>query len=392
MQPSFIFSHVPRLFWVILAIGIQLILWVASPNIVNAQTVTATPTITLLPTPTETPTPKVVPTATLSVEERLALLEEKIKKPTKDGWDMLYSASGLLGLLGSLITSGLLVWVIHRSTQAFNQRQLESEVKRAERESKIAEIQTVQSFIPQLQSDDSRAVETSLFALEELGNEALAARLTKLYQTDGAKKALNKVSASGNAKVSDAALGAIFKTPMRSIVQIACGGNTRGAGFFAHTEGYIVTTQNAISGEGSITITTSQATLPAKLIFQDEQANLALLKVDGTVFSVMPISNTVDVDPLSEVFLIGYDPQVGLVVSPGKVVGKNPFLNYPISELINISVNVPRSYGGASVISREGLFIGMVVLLKLNDSGHATTAYILPSAILAEFVENKIPK
>lgn len=407
MKTSFIIPITFRLSWVILAIGALLALWAVPSNISRAQAaVSETPTIVPSFTAKITPAPTIAPTPTLSVEERLILLEENVIHPTKDRWDKLDSASGLLGFLGSLITSGLLVWIIYRATQAFNQRQLESEEnraqrelaseeKRAERESKIAEIQTVQSFIPQLASNDPRVVESSLLAIAGLGNETLAARLAELYRTDGAIMALNKMVASGNTKASDAAeqsLGAIFKTPMRSIVQVACDGKVFGAGFFIRTDGYIVTTQNVISRGGEITITTPQGTMPAKLIAQDVQANLAILKVDGTVFTVMPIHHADTVDLLSEAFLIGYDSLVGLVVSPGKVVGQNPSPEYPGSELINVNVLVPRSYGGAAVINREGSFIGMVVLLKLDDSGNATTVYVLPAASLAEFVKNMLPQ
>jgi S1-C subfamily serine protease len=234
-----------------------------------------------------------------------------------------------------------------------------------------------------------------LLAIAGLGNETLAARLAELYRTDGAIMALNKMVSSGNVKASDAAeqsLGAIFKTPMRSIVQIACNGKIFGAGFFIRTDGHIVTTQNVISGGGDITIITSQGALPARLIAQDSQANLAVLKVDGTFFTVMPIHQASSADLLSEVFLIGHDPYVGLVVSPGKVVGQNRYPEYPGSELINVNVLVPRSYGGAAAINREGAFIGIVVLLKLDDVGNATTAYVLPAASLVDFVKNMIPQ
>lgn len=392
---------------VILVLWILLIVWGMPSKIARAQgAASETPTIAPSSTATKTPAPTVTPTATLSVEDRLTILEDKVNHPSKDDWDKLNSASGLLGFLGSLITSGLLVWIIHRATQAFNQRQLKSEEdrdqrelaseeKRAERESKIAEIQTVQSFIPQLASNDPRVVESSLLAIAGLGNETLAARLAELYRTDGAIMALNKMVASGNTKASDAAeqsLGAIFKTPMRSIVQVACEGKVFGAGFFIRADGLIVTTQNVISRGGEITITMPQGTLPATLIAQDVQANLAILKVAGTVFNVMPIHQANTVDLLSDLFLIGYDPQIGLIVTPGKVVGQNPSPEYPCSELINVNVLVPRSYGGAVAIDREGSFIGMVVLLRLDDSGNATTAYVLPAASLAEFVKNLIPQ
>jgi S1-C subfamily serine protease len=368
-----------------------------------------------LPTETPLPTPTALPTATLSIEERLTQLEEKTALPKKDDWDKAKIVTDIvIAIAAGLVLTGFSVW----ATKSFNERQLKSEdirakaqleseelraknqlaseEQRAKEKNQIQEIQTVQSFMPHLASKDPRIVEGAILAITGLGNEKLAARLAGLFRNEGALAALNKMAASGNQAIVEAAersLNEIYGQSIRKLVQVANAGEVRGAGFFVRQDGYIVTTNNVISGPGDVTVITELAAMPAKVINANEQDNLALLQVDGKGFSTLPLSDK-ELSPeiLEEIVLIGYDNKVGLTVSIGKFAGMKNATEYPRSELISVSVITPRSYGGAVAFDKNGQLLGMVVSLWIDEPTIATTAYVLPIQSLNDFVKQSIPE
>ncbi len=373
--------------------GALLLLAVMSTSLdVGAQGVTDTPPAPPSVTPSFTPTPSPTPTATLTIEERLTHLEEVIALPKKDGWDI---GKIIADAIAAIFIGGGLTWFGIRGTELFNQQQLKSQEQRSQEQKQIQEVQAVQLFMPQLQSDDPRAVEAALLAITSLGNEKLATRLAELFRNEGSLAALNKMAISGNEKVAEAAehsLNEIYKQVVRSIVQISQDGTIRGTGFFVHRSGYIITTHNIISGQGEIAVVTDSKTLPAKVVKSSEQDNLALIKVEGQDFGILPTSNNGAIpDILEGITLIGHDIRVGIAISIGQFAGITHTSEYP-NELISINVIAPRSYGGAVAFDKTGQLLGLVVLMWLDESKLANTVYVLPVSSLLEFFRESIPK
>ena len=154
-------------------------------NVVAAET----------PVPT-TATPLLFPSPTPSTEGRLEALEsqvsslvEKTKDSQKDIWDKIDSISGL-------ISGGLIAIIGLVATYVYRGKQHATEKARGERQISILEAQTIQSFMPQLQSGDEKAVEAALLTIAGLGNIELATRLATLYRTEGAVSALSKIASS----------------------------------------------------------------------------------------------------------------------------------------------------------------------------------------------------
>jgi hypothetical protein len=361
-----------------------------------------------------TPVPSPTPTATLTIEERLTHLEETVALPKKDWWDKgKIVADILIAIAAGIVLTGFSIW----ATNSFNKQQLQaedirseaqrnseelraknqiaSEEQRAKEQKQIQEIQTVQSFMPQLQSNDPRAVKAAILAITSLGNEKMGAQLAELFQNEGSLAALQKMAISGNEKIAEAAehsLNEIYKQVVRNIVQISQSGNVRGTGFFVHHSGYIITTQNTISGQGEIVVVIDSKTLPAKVVKSSEQDNLALLKVEGQGFGTLSTSNSGAIpEMLEEITLIGYDIRVGIALSIGKFAGITHTSEYP-NELISINVIAPRSYGGAVAFDKTGQLLGLVVLMWLDESKLANTVYVLPVSSLLEFFRELTPK
>jgi len=352
-----------------------LVIMIYTPN-TQAQETLPPLTNTIAPTATFTQAP--TSTVTPSVNERLVKLEETVKKPRKDFWDIFQILSSFCTSLFTGVAIALLgIW----ATLKFNKQQLKSEEARAQRELNVSEIQTIQSFMHQLQSGDPQAIQAALLAIFSLGNQKLAARLAELYGNASNDPAV--VNAVGRSIL------AMFGLPMQTIVQVARGGNVNGIGFFVRQDGYIITTHKAIDAEGEIKIISKTSELSASLVAQIPEDNLALLKVQGTDLPALSISKDIPVTIDTTVYLLGRDPQVGLVVSAGKVSGISRVDGYTRSELISADVMVPRAYGGAPVINSTGQVLGMVVLMWA-EGRQASKIFILPVSQMRKFIEDNL--
>lgn len=373
----------------------------------QAQGTTPLPTNTSAPTATFTSAPTQTATLIPLVEERLTKLEKAIEKPQKDNWDKAEAISGIItgGLVAVAIAIATLIYnnKQHKADKLLKEQELnltklqkEQELSlvkiQKEQEITVAKIQTVQSLIPSLKSDDPREVETAILSITALEFPDLAAKLAELFRTEGAISALNKMSSSADPDVAGAAersLSAIFKTPLQALVQISRGGVINGIGFFVRKDGYILTTQKAIDVEGDIQVFFGENEFSADIVALIPDDNLVLLRVQGDNFPVVVLQDNVAVEPDSEVYLIGRDPNVGLVITAGRVTGLSRVDGYGRSELISADIMVPRGYGGAPAIGRDGKVIGMVVLMwAIRDQ--ASKVYILPTSSILTFLSETL--
>jgi len=140
--------------------------------------------------PAASPTSSVSTTTSLNsyFGERLTELEQevqKLKKPKKDIWDKLSAISGLIS--GSIIVLvGLFV------TSALKKRELA-----------ISQVQTVQSFLPQLQSGGPKEKEAALLAIQALDTKSgLALSLAVLYRDEGSINAIRKMGSGPDAAIA----------------------------------------------------------------------------------------------------------------------------------------------------------------------------------------------
>lgn len=178
---------------------------------------------------TGTPVPPTSPpTPTLSVEQRISIVEnqlgemkERVENPPKDVWDKISSVSGL-------ITGGIVVVIGIFVTYLYNERQRKveeahniAEEMHNKRELAVLQVQTVQSFMPQLQSGKSKEIEAALLGIAALGNPDLATRLANLYRTEGAVSALDKLAKSHDQQVAQKAAKSLMELSLEGEQRIS---------------------------------------------------------------------------------------------------------------------------------------------------------------------------
>lgn len=166
------------------------------------------------PHPSQSPSPNVLLTpvasptlsATLSVDQKLAILEHRVialetksEKPSKDAWDKINAISGLI--------SGFLLAAIGGiATYFYNERKRASEEEHNKRQLAILRVQTVQTFMPLLQSADPKTVEAALISIAAI-DLRLARELAQLFQNQGAIAALSKMAADSGSETAKLASG-----------------------------------------------------------------------------------------------------------------------------------------------------------------------------------------
>jgi hypothetical protein len=322
----------------------------------------------LIPTPTPSSTP------VSSTQNRIEVLEQQVKKlegKPKDIWDKLNAVSGL-------ISGGLVAAIGIIATYLYNERQRKNAEAQKLREIAILQVQTVQSFMPQLQSGQPKEVEAALLAITALGNAQLATELAAIYRTEGAISALSKIASSPNRAVAEQAeksLEVLFNSLTETVVLVSGSKDKKrgGCGFFVSQDGLLVTPEFVVADLEDIVVSFKGVDYNAKLVSEHTKTKegLVLLKVENASFPVLPILEQVPVEAGEDVFILGRDwRQEAWAFSAGEVEGYT--IQGSGERYIRVKVVIHPGYAGAPVINRKSEVVG-VVIMKDDAS-----AYLIP--------------
>jgi S1-C subfamily serine protease len=362
-------------------VPLLLIFGIADRQMPNRPTAIASPipSLTLLPT-----TPVSSPTA--SMDDRLSNLESEVKKlndqinhPPKDIWDKISAVSGLV--------SGLLIAIIGGiATFVYRERERNAEEATKNRELSVQQVQTIQSFMPQLQSGNEKAVEAALLAITALGNSKLATDLATLYRTEGAAVALSKIASGPNrvaAQQAEQSLQNVFVLWNSAIVIVASEGVTC-AGFIFRSEGYIITTDLALNDPENISVTSGEKVYKAVIIARQPEENLAILKISNGVFPTLGLVPPTQTNYPQDVFVLGPDPTMGWVVSGGRVTGLEQDKNNPSRLYIRAQIETKPGYAGVPILNGQGQVVGMALRKDLNGR------LLIPATAIEKFISETI--
>lgn len=117
----------------------------------------------------------------------------------KDGWDKLDIFAKVVIGIATLALAGM-GWYF---TNQFNQRQLDQQMMQVEKnaftsdqQTRMMELQTVESFFEHLLSDIDEEREAALETIKELNNQPLYTRLNNIFGTKKTKADVNRMMAS----------------------------------------------------------------------------------------------------------------------------------------------------------------------------------------------------
>jgi len=155
-----------------------------------------------------------------------------------------------------------------------------------------------------------------------------------------------------------------------------------GSGFIFHPDGYILTNNHVVAGStGEIVVIFGGSRMPAKMLAADPKTDLALLKISGSNFPILPIGESRKMSVMDPVLAIGYPmySTIGYDVSAydGRI---NAIRHTDHAPLLQIDANINPGNSGGPLLNDRGEVIGIVVA-KINAMQLAKTLGAIPERI-----------
>ena len=165
-----------------------------------------------------------------------------------------------------------------------------------------------------------------------------------------------------------------------------------GSGVILSSDGYIVTNNHVIENADEIEVTLyDNRTLKAKLVGNDPQTDLALLKVDANDLSWIPYGQSDDVQVGEWVLAVGNPFNLNSTVTSGIVSAKARNIrlfsgSYGIESFIQTDAAVNPGNSGGALVNLKGELIGINTAIASPNGSYAGYAFAVPVSIVKKIV------
>ena len=169
-----------------------------------------------------------------------------------------------------------------------------------------------------------------------------------------------------------------------------------GSGIIIDSKGYVVTNNHVVDGAQSLLVILSDGSkLDAKLIGTDTIADLAVIKVDGTMPAVAPLGDSGALQPGQTAIAIGSPlgdfrgtVTMGVISALNRQIG-------PMQGLIQTDAAINNGNSGGPLINSLGQVVGIntLVVRSTNDGNVAEgLGFAIPSNLVREITSQLIAK
>jgi serine protease Do len=154
----------------------------------------------------------------------------------------------------------------------------------------------------------------------------------------------------------------------------------QGSGFFVTADGYAVTNNHVVQNAENVQVTTDDGkTFSAKVIGTDPRTDLALIKVDGSDFPYVKLSDNPPrigdwVLAVGNPFGLGGTVTAGIVSARGRDIGAGPY-----DDFIQIDAPVNKGNSGGPSFDVDGNVIGVNTAIFSPSGGSVGIAFDIPS-------------
>jgi serine protease Do len=172
-----------------------------------------------------------------------------------------------------------------------------------------------------------------------------------------------------------------------------------GTGFLIRSDGYIVTNRHVVDDEAAdyTALLSNGDKKTARVVYRDETRDIAVLKIDGANFSIIPLGDEDDLKLGQTVVAIGNAlGEYSNSISVGIISGMNRMIEAVDSEgrvetlegVIQTDAAINRGNSGGPLLDLSGRAIGVNVAV---DSAGNNIAFAIPINAVREVIERVLP-
>ncbi len=153
-----------------------------------------------------------------------------------------------------------------------------------------------------------------------------------------------------------------------------------GSGFIIRSDGYIVTNNHVVDHATKIVVKLPDGrSFPAKVVGRDAQTDIALLKIDATGLSIVPLGDSTSLQIGQPVMAIG-NPfglngtvTTGIISAEGRVIGDSPYDNF-------LQTDAPINPGnsGGPLVNAAGEVVGINTAIISQSGGSVGIGFAIP--------------
>jgi serine protease Do len=161
-----------------------------------------------------------------------------------------------------------------------------------------------------------------------------------------------------------------------------------GSGFVINPNGYIVTNNHVVDGATQITVKLSDGReLPGKVVGRDSKTDIALLKVEATGLTVIPLGDSSASQVGEPVMAIGnpfgleQTVTTGIVSATGRAIGAGPY-----DDFIQTDASINPGNSGGPLINARGQAIGINTAIFSQSGGSVGIGFAIPMSLAKNVV------
>jgi serine protease Do len=161
-----------------------------------------------------------------------------------------------------------------------------------------------------------------------------------------------------------------------------------GSGFIINQNGYIVTNNHVVDGATQVQVKLSDGReLPAKVVGRDAKTDIALLKVEASGLTVIPLGDSSASQVGEPVMAIGnpfgLDQTVttGIVSATGRAIGSGPY-----DDFIQTDASINPGNSGGPLINARGQAIGINTAIFSQSGGSVGIGFAIPMTLAKNVV------
>jgi serine protease Do len=153
-----------------------------------------------------------------------------------------------------------------------------------------------------------------------------------------------------------------------------------GSGFVINTDGHLITNNHVVDGATEVRVKLSDGReLPARVVGRDPRTDLALLKVEATGLTAIPLGDSSALAVGEPVMAIGnpfgleQTVTTGIVSATGRVIGEGPY-----DDFIQTDASINPGNSGGPLINTRGQVVGINTAILSQSGGSVGIGFAIP--------------